>query len=89
MDSSTTRSPVAAGSIVCGIYFVLCICFLTLSLAGEVCTEWLSWSKWFGISSILGQSLLQASIYNLLAVRIYDLLSFSSIDTASKDRFFK
>ncbi|KAH8111035.1 Cl-channel protein [Phellopilus nigrolimitatus] len=39
---------------------------------GEVCTEWLIWSQWFGVRSILGQSLLHAFIYITLAV------SFSS-----------
>ncbi|KAH8075851.1 chloride channel [Cristinia sonorae] len=36
--------------------------------AGEVCTEWQSWSQYFHVSFILGQSLLQSSIYIALAV---------------------
>ena len=36
--------------------------------AGEVCTEWLTWSQYFGIRLIFVQSLLQAFVYNALAV---------------------
>lgn len=35
---------------------------------GEVCTEWKTWSAYFHVSSILGQSLLQAWIYIALAI---------------------
>ena len=41
---------------------------LSLS-AGEICTEWQTWSQYFHISAILGQSLLQSFIYIALAVR--------------------
>ncbi|KIP04518.1 hypothetical protein PHLGIDRAFT_109438 [Phlebiopsis gigantea 11061_1 CR5-6] len=35
---------------------------------GEVCKEWQTWSEYFGISSILGSSLLQAWVYTSLAI---------------------
>ncbi|GJE98065.1 Cl-channel protein [Phanerochaete sordida] len=35
---------------------------------GEVCTEWKTWSEYLRVSSILGQSLLQAWIYIALAI---------------------
>ncbi|TFK51880.1 hypothetical protein OE88DRAFT_1658562 [Heliocybe sulcata] len=35
---------------------------------GEICTEWRTWSEWFRIHSILGQSLLQSLVYMALAV---------------------
>ncbi|EKM50668.1 uncharacterized protein PHACADRAFT_264052 [Phanerochaete carnosa HHB-10118-sp] len=35
---------------------------------GEVCTEWKTWSEYLHVSSILGQSLLQAWVYIALAV---------------------
>jgi hypothetical protein len=41
-----------------------------VSLAGEVCQEWQRWGDYFHIKSILGNSLLQSSIYVILAVRI-------------------
>ncbi|OSD04776.1 hypothetical protein PYCCODRAFT_1450809 [Trametes coccinea BRFM310] len=35
---------------------------------GEVCREWQTWSKYLGIRSIFGQSLLQAAIYIALSI---------------------
>ncbi|KAI8996437.1 chloride channel [Trametes punicea] len=35
---------------------------------GEVCNEWQSWSQYFGVRSIFGQSLLQAAIYIALSI---------------------
>ncbi|KAF9508161.1 hypothetical protein BS47DRAFT_1373732 [Hydnum rufescens UP504] len=35
---------------------------------GELCTQWRTWSQWFGIISIAGQSFLQALAYILLAI---------------------
>lgn len=46
---------------------------ICVSLAGEVCQEWQRWGDYFHIKSILGNSLLQASIYVILAVRISHL----------------
>ncbi|KAI5124285.1 hypothetical protein M0805_005132 [Coniferiporia weirii] len=43
---------------------------------GEVCTEWLTWSQWFGVNSILGQSLLQAFIYISLAIAFSSSAAF-------------
>jgi len=42
---------------------------LTYLLAGEICQEWQSWGDYFNVRSILGHSLLQASIYVVLSVR--------------------
>lgn len=39
------------------------------NLAGEVCYEWQTWSEYLNIRWIFVQSLLQSSIYVLLAVR--------------------
>jgi hypothetical protein len=36
--------------------------------AGEACHEWWSWSHSFGIKSIFVQSILQCSVYVVLAV---------------------
>jgi len=36
--------------------------------AGEICQEWQNWGDYFHIHSIFGRSLLQASIYVVLAV---------------------
>lgn len=38
-------------------------------IAGEICQEWQSWGDYFNVQSILGHSLLQASIYVVLSVR--------------------
>lgn len=38
-------------------------------IAGEICQEWQSWGDYFNVQSILGHSLLQASIYAVLSVR--------------------
>ncbi|TCD69139.1 hypothetical protein EIP91_008615 [Steccherinum ochraceum] len=35
---------------------------------GEVCKEWQTWSQYFHVSAILGQSLLQSTIYIALAI---------------------
>ena len=44
-------------------------------VAGEVCTEWKTWSEYLGVSSILGQSLLQAWVYVALAVSLISILT--------------
>lgn len=36
--------------------------------AGEVCTEWRTWSEFFNVRFILAESLLQAFVYVALAV---------------------
>jgi len=40
--------------------------------AGEVCREWQTWGDHFHIQSIFGHSLLQATIYVVLAVCLYN-----------------
>ncbi|KAH9893401.1 chloride channel [Cubamyces lactineus] len=35
---------------------------------GEVCEDWMSWSKYLGVHSIFGQSMLQAAIYISLSI---------------------
>ncbi|KLO19071.1 Cl-channel protein [Schizopora paradoxa] len=50
-----------------GIFYNQVACCSGLD-PGEDCTQWFSWSKWFGIEAIFVQSLLQASIYNILAI---------------------
>jgi hypothetical protein len=40
--------------------------------AGEVCHEWQTWGDHFHIQSIFGHSLLQATIYVVLAVCYYN-----------------
>ncbi|KAF8202213.1 Cl-channel protein [Pholiota molesta] len=40
----------------------------TTQMPGEVCQEWQRWGDYFHIKSILGNSLLQSSIYVILAV---------------------
>jgi hypothetical protein len=47
------------------------VCYLELLLAGQLCRDWLPWGKYFGISSILGQSLVQSISYILLSVRAF------------------
>jgi chloride channel 3/4/5 len=38
-------------------------------LAGEICTEWHSWSQTLRVRSLLAQSLLQSFVYMALAVK--------------------
>lgn len=47
------------------------LCLFFGSSAGEVCTEWLTWSQYLGVHSIFLQSLLQAFVYNALAVSLW------------------
>jgi hypothetical protein len=47
------------------------VCYLLLLLAGQLCSDWQPWGKYFGIGSILGQSLLQSISYILLSVRAF------------------
>ncbi|KAF8328365.1 chloride channel [Cantharellus anzutake] len=35
---------------------------------GEPCTQWKTWSQWFGVTSLAGQSIIQATAYMILAV---------------------
>jgi chloride channel 3/4/5 len=62
----------AAVSIVCFIQFLCSDDMLTYHTvkAGEICGEWQTWSKWLNVHSILGQSLLQSSVYMSLAVSL-------------------
>lgn len=39
------------------------------TIAGDVCYEWWTWSQSFGVRSIFGQSILQCTVYVVLAVR--------------------
>ncbi|OCB86382.1 Cl-channel protein [Sanghuangporus baumii] len=43
---------------------------------GEVCTDWLSWSQWFGVHTIFVSSLLQAIIYISLAIAFSSSAAF-------------
>ncbi|KAF8308326.1 hypothetical protein DL93DRAFT_2171178 [Clavulina sp. PMI_390] len=56
-----------SGRCVSGITFTELSCCSGLD-PGEICTEWRTWSQWFGIRSIAGGSLLQAIAYIILAI---------------------
>ncbi|THH09923.1 hypothetical protein EW145_g1683 [Phellinidium pouzarii] len=60
-------SDLREGRCAYGFFYNQVVCCSGLD-SGEVCTEWLTWSQWFGIRSILGQSMLQAFIYITLAI---------------------
>jgi hypothetical protein len=44
------------------------LAYVTNALAGEICTEWQTWSQVVHLRSLLGQSILQSFIYITLAV---------------------
>jgi len=57
-------------------------CILLIHLiAGEICQEWQSWGDHFNVQSILGHSLLQASIYVVLSVRNWATIIFANSNT--------
>lgn len=60
---------VAASMVRNKIVFPLIASIHLFCSAGEVCSEWETWSEYFGIRSIAATSLIQAFTYVLLAVR--------------------
>lgn len=68
LASRSTKSLVVAVLIVRRFFLPFCTACEPLALVGEPCTEWRTWSQWFGVRSIAGASLLQSFAYILLAV---------------------
>lgn len=81
MVSSTIPMRVAQAWTVC---FADAFLKLRVSLihviAGEICQEWQSWGDYFNVRSILGHSLLQASIYVVLSVRNCAIIHVGSLN---------
>ncbi|TDL24076.1 Cl-channel protein [Rickenella mellea] len=60
-------SDLREGRCISGLFYNQVACCSGLD-PGDVCTEWLTWSEWLNVRSILGQSLLQSSTYITLAI---------------------
>ncbi|SRR5216684_4774191 len=65
------KSSAAPEWSVCEPHPRIYVCDFNIFLAGEVCRDWQPWGEYWGIGSILGQSLLQSIAYILLSVRAY------------------